>query len=83
MPFALGPGKGLEHLLEAMAPICAERDDVVLVIAGRKLFSWETGSFAYVRRIDRQIAALGSRVIALGCSLRVGGVADIDESQRP
>jgi glycosyltransferase involved in cell wall biosynthesis len=60
------PGKGLEHLLAATAELCAERDDVVLVIAGRKRFSWETGSFGYVRRIDRQIAALGRRVIALG-----------------
>lgn len=60
------PGKGLEHLLDAMAELCAERDDVVLVVAGRKLLSWETGSFGYVRRIDRKIAALGSRVIALG-----------------
>lgn len=60
------PGKGLEHLLEAMAELCAERDDVVLVIAGRKLLSWETGSFAYVRRLDRQIAALGRRVTTLG-----------------
>jgi glycosyltransferase involved in cell wall biosynthesis len=49
-----------------MAELRAERDDVVLVIAGRKRFSWETGSFGYVRRIDRQIAALGQRVIALG-----------------
>jgi glycosyltransferase involved in cell wall biosynthesis len=60
------PGKGLEHLLDAMAELCAERDDVVLVIAGRKLFSWERGSLGYVRRIDRKIAALGARVIALG-----------------
>jgi len=60
------PGKGLEHLLDAMAEICAEREDVVLVIAGRKLLSWETGSFGYVRRIDRKIAALGSRALALG-----------------
>ncbi|HTV19926.1 MAG TPA: glycosyltransferase family 4 protein [Polyangiaceae bacterium] len=60
------PGKGLEHLLDAMAELCAERDDVTLVIAGRKLFSWETGSFSYVRAIDRRRAALGRRVIALG-----------------
>jgi len=67
------PGKGLEHLLDAMAELCAERDDVVLVIAGRKRFSWETGSFGYVRRLDRKIAALGPRVIALGW---------LDEAQR-
>lgn len=60
------PGKGLEHLLDAMAELCAERDDVFLVIAGRKLLSWERGSFAYVRRVDRQIAALSERVIRLG-----------------
>lgn len=60
------PGKGLEHLLGAMQALCAERSDLVLVIAGRKLFSWETGSFGYVRRVDRQIAALGPRVLALG-----------------
>jgi glycosyltransferase involved in cell wall biosynthesis len=60
------PGKGLEHLLEAMAELCAERDDVFLVIAGRKLLSWEKGSFGYVRRVDRQIAALPGRVLRLG-----------------
>jgi glycosyltransferase involved in cell wall biosynthesis len=60
------PGKGLEHLLGAMAELCAERDDVFLVIAGRKLLSWETGSFGYVRSIDRQIAALPGRVLRLG-----------------
>lgn len=60
------PGKGLEHLLDAMTELCAERDDVFLVVAGRKLLSWETGSFGYVRRIDRKIAALTGRVLALG-----------------
>lgn len=60
------PGKGLEHLVDAMREIGAERDDVVLVLAGRKLLSWERGSFGYVRRIDRKLAALGPRAIALG-----------------
>jgi glycosyltransferase involved in cell wall biosynthesis len=60
------PGKGLEHLLDAMAVLCPERRDVFLVVAGRKLFSWETGSFGYVRKIDRKIAALDGRAISLG-----------------
>jgi glycosyltransferase involved in cell wall biosynthesis len=67
------PGKGLEHLLDAMAELCDERRDVVLVVGGRKLFSWETGSFGYVRRIDQKVAALGRRAIALGW---------LDEGQR-
>jgi glycosyltransferase involved in cell wall biosynthesis len=60
------PGKGLEHLLAAMADLCAERDDLYLAIAGRKLISWEKGSFGYVRRIDREIAGLGDRVLRFG-----------------
>lgn len=60
------PGKGLEHLLDAMSELCAERQDLFLVVAGRKLLSWEKGSFGYVRQIDRKVKALGERVIALG-----------------
>jgi glycosyltransferase involved in cell wall biosynthesis len=60
------PGKGLEHLLAAMAELCSERDDVYLAIAGRKLISWEKGSFGYVRRMDRMLAKLGRRVLRFG-----------------
>ncbi len=60
------PGKGLEHLLGAMSELCAERQDVFLVVAGRKLFSWEKGSFGYVRQIDRKLKALGGHVLTLG-----------------
>lgn len=60
------PGKGLEHLLDAMSELCAERQDVFLVMAGRKLWSWEKGSFAYVRRMDRKLKALAGHVLELG-----------------
>jgi glycosyltransferase involved in cell wall biosynthesis len=60
------PGKGLEHLLGAMTELCAERDDLFLVIAGRKLLSWEMGSYGYVRRIDRLLDALQGRALGLG-----------------
>ncbi|WP_028982398.1 glycosyltransferase family 4 protein [Sporocytophaga myxococcoides] len=66
-------GKGLEFLLDSMEVLLKKRDDVVLILAGRKTKSWETEGDKYVRMIDDKVARIKDAVIVLGW---------IDEAQR-
>lgn len=60
------PGKGLEHLVAAVGLLLAEGRDVCLALGGRKRWSWEKGSFGYVRRVARALARLGGHGICFG-----------------
>lgn len=59
-------GKGLEHLLRAVEQLIAAGDDVQLVLAGRKLISWEMQWYRYVAQVSRMARRLGSRAVVLG-----------------
>jgi len=66
-------GKGLEFLVDSMELLLEKRDDVVLILAGRKSKSWETEGDKYVRMIDEKVERIKDSVIVLGW---------IDEAQR-
>ncbi|MBO9702731.1 MAG: glycosyltransferase family 4 protein [Sporocytophaga sp.] len=59
-------GKGLEFLIDSMELLLEKREDVVLVLAGRKSKSWETEGDKYVRMIDEKVERIKNSVIVLG-----------------
>jgi glycosyltransferase involved in cell wall biosynthesis len=59
-------GKGLEYYVEAAAKLRAGGRDVQFVLAGRKYISWEKHWYAYLFKIQRMAARVGSSFVVLG-----------------
>jgi glycosyltransferase involved in cell wall biosynthesis len=59
-------GKGLEYYVEAASKLRAQGRDVQFVLAGRKYISWEKNWYAYLFKIQRMAARVGSSFVVLG-----------------
>lgn len=59
-------GKGLEYLLDALPLVIRRSKNVQLIIAGRRLISWEYKYLQYLWKIGSKILPLNDHVTALG-----------------